>query len=218
MADIYPYPNSLRVVKVDGATLREWLERSASIFRRIDPSGRDEQPLLGPAFAAYNFDVIDGVDYAIDVTQPARYDESGALVAPEARRIRDLTFKGAPVDPNQSFLVVTNNYRASGGGGFPGCDGTSVAIEAPDANRDVRPQYIASKTEIAPKSDGAWRFAPWPSAVVATYLTSPAASGLSAPPGLKLISMGLSARRFLEAAHRDRLNAQKSKICARVLA
>ena len=88
VADIYPYPNSLRVVKVDGATLREWLERSASIFRRIDPSRQDEQPLLGPTFAAYNFDVIDGVDYAIDVTQPARYDDSGALVAPQARRIR----------------------------------------------------------------------------------------------------------------------------------
>ena len=75
VADIYPYPNSLRVVKVDGATLGEWLERSASIFRRIDPSLRDEQPLLGPAFAAYNFDVIDGVEYTIDVTKSARYDE-----------------------------------------------------------------------------------------------------------------------------------------------
>ena len=63
-----PIPNSVRVVKVDGATLREWLERSASIFRRIDPRSRDEQPLLGPAFASYNFDVIDGVEYAIDVT------------------------------------------------------------------------------------------------------------------------------------------------------
>jgi hypothetical protein len=62
--------------------------------------------------------VIDGVDYAIDVTQPARYDESGALVAPEARRVRGLIFRDAPVDPNQLFLVVTNNYRASGGGGF----------------------------------------------------------------------------------------------------
>ena len=81
--------------------------------------------------------MIDGVEYAIDVTAAARYDESGALVAPQARRIRDLAFNGAPVDPGQAFLVVTNNYRASGGGGFPGCDGTSVAIEAPDANRDV---------------------------------------------------------------------------------
>ena len=52
VADIYPYPNSLRVVKVDGATLKEWLERSASIFRVIDPNQRGEQPLLGPAFAA----------------------------------------------------------------------------------------------------------------------------------------------------------------------
>ena len=162
VAGVYPYPNTLRAVRVDGATLREWLERSASIFRRIDPNARDEQPLLPPAFAAYNFDVIDGVEYLIDVTQPERYDESGALVAPEARRIRDLTFKGAPVDPKQVFLVVTNNYRASGGGGFPGCDGTSVVIEAPDPNRDVVLKYIASKAEIAPKPDGNWRFAPWP--------------------------------------------------------
>jgi 2',3'-cyclic-nucleotide 2'-phosphodiesterase/3'-nucleotidase len=192
VADIYPYPNNLRVVKVGGATLRERLERSASIFRRIDVSQCDEQPLLGPAFACYNFDMIDGVDYAIDVTQPARYDESGALVTSEARRIRDLTFKGAPVDPNQPFLVVTNNYRASGGGGFPGCDGTSVVIEAPDTNRDALLKYVESKTEIAPKPNSAWRFAPWPSAVVATYLTSPAASALSSPPGLKLTPMGLA--------------------------
>jgi 2',3'-cyclic-nucleotide 2'-phosphodiesterase / 3'-nucleotidase len=198
VADIYPFPNSLRVVKVDGAVLREWLERSASIFRRIDLSQLGEQPLLSAAFAAYNFDVIGGVDYAIDVTQLARYDESGALVAPGARRIHGLTFKGGPVDPSQPFLVVTNNYRASGGGGFPGCDGTSVVIEAPDANRDVLLKYVESKTEIAPKSNGAWRFAPWPNAVVATYLTSPAASALPAPPGLKLTPMGLAPGGFLK--------------------
>ena len=198
VADIYPYPNSVRVVKVDGATLGEWLERSASIFRRIDPASRDEQPLLGPAFACYNFDVIDGVRYAIDVTEPARYDESGALVAPQARRIRDLAFNGAPIDPGRAFLVVTNNYRASGGGGFPGCDGTSVAIEAPDANRDVVLKYIESATEVAAKSDGNWRLAPWPSTVVATYLTSPAAAALPAPLGLRLTSMGAAPGGFLK--------------------
>ena len=71
-------------------------------------------------------------------------------------------------------------------------------IEAPDANRDVLLKYVESKTEIAPKSDGAWRFAPWPSAVVATYLTSPAASDMPAPPGLKLTSMGLAPGGFLK--------------------
>ena len=198
VADIYPYPNTVRVVKVDGLTIREWLERSASIFRRIDPASRDEQPLLGPTFAAYNFDIIDGVEYAIDVSEPARYDELGALVAPGARRIRDLAFNGAPIDPEQRFLVVTNNYRASGGGGFPGCDGATVAIEAPDANRDVVLKYIESAIEVAPRSDGNWRFAPWPGTVVATYLTSPLAAALAAPPGLRLTPMGSSPGGFLK--------------------
>jgi 2',3'-cyclic-nucleotide 2'-phosphodiesterase/3'-nucleotidase len=198
IADIYPYPNTLRVVKVDGATLAEWLERAASIFLRIDPRSRDEQPLLGPTFASYNFDVIEGVEYAIDVTQPARYDDSGALVAPEARRIRDLRFRGAPLNATRILLLVTNNYRASGGGSFPGCDGTSVVIEAPDANREVVLKYVKDAGEIAPKSDGNWRLVPWPSSVLATYLTSPSAAALPAPPGLKLMAMGAVGGGFLK--------------------
>ena len=198
IADVYPYPNGLRVVKVDGATVREWLERSASIFCRIDPAARGEQPLLGLAFACYNYDVIDGVGYVVDVTQPARYDDSGALVAPGARRVRDLTFEGAPLDPKQTFLVVTNSYRASGGGGFPGCDRTSVAIEAPDANRDVLLRYVAAAKQTAPKSDGNWRLGPLPGSVIATYLTSPKAASLPAPPRLKLTPMGLVAGGFLK--------------------
>jgi 2',3'-cyclic-nucleotide 2'-phosphodiesterase/3'-nucleotidase len=190
VADIYPYPNSLRVLKVDGATVQEWLERSASIFLRIDPAVAGEQPLLGPAFACYNFDVIDGVDYAIDVTQPARYDDSGALIAPDSRRIRDLTFNGAPIDPKQTFLVVTNNYRASGGGGFPGCDGGRLAIEAPDAVRDIVLRYVEAARDLSPRSDGNWRLAPLPGAAVATYLTSPLAAGLPPPPHVKLTPLG----------------------------
>ena len=131
VADLYLYPNALRAVKIDGATLGEWLERSAGLFRRIDPNSHLEQPLLDANFASYNFDVIDGVNYEIDVTQPSRYDSDGKLVAPDARRIRNLTFRGAPIDPTEVFIVVTNNYRASGGGNFPGCDGSTIVLEAP---------------------------------------------------------------------------------------
>jgi len=38
-----------------------------------------------------------------------------------------------------------SNYRVSGGGAFPGCDGTSVAIEAPDANPDVLLKHICQR-------------------------------------------------------------------------
>ena len=71
-------------------------------------------------------------------------------------------------------------------------------IEARDANRAVLLKHVESKTEIAPKPNSAWRFAPWPGAVVATYLTSPVASDLPAPPGLKLSSMGLAPGGFLK--------------------
>ena len=190
VADIYLYPNALRAVKVDGATLREWLERSAGIFRRIDPAATAEQPLIDPSVACYNFDVIDGVTYTIDVTQPSRYDADGALVAPQAHRIGDLSFEGEPIDEARAFIVVTNNYRASGGGQFPGCDGSTVVLEAPDANREALVRYIVETRHVEPKADGNWRFARWPASVVATFETSPAAAAAAVPAGVKLTPMG----------------------------
>ncbi len=198
VADLYLYPNALRAVKVDGATLAEWLERAAGLFLRIDPDVTTEQPLIDPTFPAYNFDVIDGVTYEIDVTQPSRYDADGKLVAPAARRIRNLAFRGAPVDPRQPFIVVTNNYRASGGGAFPGCDGSTIVFEAPDTNRDAMVRYIVETRHLEPKSDGNWRFARWPAHVVATFLTSPAAAAATPPPSVKLTSLGAAPGGFVK--------------------
>ena len=190
IADFYLYPNTMRVVKVTGAQVREWLERSAAIFRTIDPNSTAEQPLIDPAFPAYNFDVIEGVTYTIDVTQSSRYDCEGKLTAANAHRIVDLKFQGAPIDENAQFLVVTNNYRASGGGNFPGCDGSTIVYEAPDANRDAIVRYVQAMKTISPRVAGSWRFAPWPDAVLATYLTSPAAANAALPADLKLTAMG----------------------------
>jgi len=198
VADLYLYPNALRVVKIDGATLREWLERSAGLFLRIDPDSTREQPLIDAAFAAYNFDVIDGVTYEIDVTQPSRYDADGKLAAPDAHRIGNLMFAGAPVAAGQFFAVVTNNYRASGGGNFPGCDGSTIIFEAPDSNRDAMARYIIETRRIEPKSDGTWRFAPWPAHVVATFLTSPAAANAAPPKGVALTPMGAAPGGFIK--------------------
>ena len=190
VANLYVFPNSLRVVKISGAVLREWLERSASLFLRIDPNSRDRQALLDGTFSAYNFDVIAGVTYAIDVTQPARYDSEGELVAAEAHRIVDLRFQDEPVDPSRDFLVVTNSYRAGGGGNFPGCDGSTVVFEAPDANRDALVRYIVESRQVEAKSDGHWRFAPWPADAIVTFLTSPAAATAAPPSGVSITPLG----------------------------
>jgi len=198
VADLYLYPNTLRVVKVDGATLREWLERSAGVFLRIDPNSTAEQPLINPAFPSYNFDVISGVTYSIDVTKPSRYDGDGKLIAPQSHRIIDLSFDGRPINEKQPFLVATNNYRAGGGGNFPGCDGRTIVYEAPDANRDAIVRFIQEKKTIDPKATGVWRLAPWPSAVFATFVTSAEAANVAPPHGLRLSVLGPAEGGFLK--------------------
>jgi len=165
VADLYLYPNTVRAVEVSGAQVKDWLERSAGIFNQITP-GAPDQPLMNPDFPSYNFDSIDGVTYSIDVTQPSKFDTDGALVNPDANRIVDLRHEGEPVDPDARFIIATNNYRASGGGSFPGADGTTIVVEAPDTNRDALVRYIVERGTIEPAADGNWNLAPADGATV----------------------------------------------------
>ncbi|MEY7151495.1 bifunctional 2',3'-cyclic-nucleotide 2'-phosphodiesterase/3'-nucleotidase [Enterobacter cloacae] len=163
-ADLYLYPNTLVVVKATGKEVKEWLECSAGQFNQIDPKSSKPQSLINwDGFRTYNFDVIDGVDYQIDVTQPAKYDGECQAINPQAERIKNLTFKGKPVDPAATFLVVTNNYRAYGGK-FAGTGDSHIAFASPDENRSVLAAWISAESkkagEIHPAVDNNWRLAP----------------------------------------------------------
>jgi 2',3'-cyclic-nucleotide 2'-phosphodiesterase/3'-nucleotidase len=178
VSDLYIYPNDLKVVKLTGAQVIEWLEHSAGQFNQIDPTGKTAQPLVNDAFPSYNFDVIDGINYNIDVTQPNRYNAKGELVNPDAQRIVNVTFEGKVIDPAQTFLVATNNYRAGGGGHFPALDGSTTVIDAPDKNRDVIANYLLSQNKINPAADNNWSFTDWGKAKV-TIRTSPKAKAFA---------------------------------------
>jgi len=163
-ADLYLYPNTLVVVKASGKEVKEWLECSAAQFNQIDPHSTKPQALINwDGFRTYNFDVIDGVNYQIDVTQPARYDGECQSIHPQAERIKNLTFNGKPVDPSATFLVATNNYRAYGGK-FAGTGEDHIAFAAPDENRTALIMWIAAESkragEIHPAADNNWRLAP----------------------------------------------------------
>lgn len=160
LADLYIYPNTLKVVKVTGKEVREWLERSAGQFNTIDPKGPPAQELINPEFRSYNFDTIDGVEYQFDVTQVSRYDMDGKLVAPNAKRVVNLSYQGKPVEDTQVFLVATNNYRAGGGGNFAGLNGKQVVFDAPDENREALSRYMAAQRTVNPSRDNNWRVLP----------------------------------------------------------
>jgi 2',3'-cyclic-nucleotide 2'-phosphodiesterase/3'-nucleotidase len=162
VADLYMFANTLVAVKLKGAQVAEWLERSCAVLNHIDPARGEAQDLLNRFVPSYNFDVISGVTYRIDLTQPNRYDKDGKLVRPQARRIVDLRFEGKPIDPAREFVVVTNNYRSDGGGQFPGLDGSNVVLRAPDLNRDAIVRYFETKGTLRTPPAETWSFAPPP--------------------------------------------------------
>ena len=172
-ADLYLYDNNtINAVKVNGAQIKRWLENAANRFNRIDPAKTEDQWLIndsktgvqpGSAFPGYNFDVFTSPDiaYEIDVTKP-KYNVNQPVAGEE--RIRNLTYKGQPMNPVQEFIVATNNYRANSSA--PYILGTGKAFDivwaSPDANREVVLNFVkASKnvTRAANGSTSSWRFA-----------------------------------------------------------
>lgn len=176
-ADLYLYPNTLVALKVSGAELTQWLECSAGQFNQIDPNTEQPQSLVNwDGFRTYNFDVIDGVEYQIDITKPARYDGDCNEVNPDASRIINLTYQGEPVDPEQTFLIATNNYRAYSGK-FPGTGSDHIAFAAPDENRTVVANYISrvsqEEGQVTVSADNNWSIAPIEGDAVVSFETSP---------------------------------------------
>ncbi|TPW29762.1 bifunctional 2',3'-cyclic-nucleotide 2'-phosphodiesterase/3'-nucleotidase [Martelella alba] len=189
VADLYLYPNTTRAVVINGAQVREWLEMSAGMFNQVAEGSKDA-PLLNPDFPSYNFDVIDGVTYQIDLSQPARYAKNGDLANPDAHRIVNLAFDGKPIDETQKFVVATNNYRAGGGGNFPDINSDVVVFVGPDTNRDVIVRYIVDKGTINPSADFNWTFKPMPG-TTATFETGPRATNYIADvKGAKIEAAG----------------------------
>jgi 2',3'-cyclic-nucleotide 2'-phosphodiesterase / 3'-nucleotidase len=165
VADLYLYPNTVQAVVINGAQVRNWLEMSAAMFNQVKPGAKDAD-LLNAAFPSFNFDVIDGVTYQIDLSQPRRFGDDGKIVNADAHRIQNLQFGGKPIDEAAKFVVVSNNYRAGGGGNFPEIAADKVVYQAPDTNRDVIVRYVHDQGTINPTADGNWTFAPMPGTTV----------------------------------------------------
>ena len=124
VSGIYPYENTLRAVKISGQQLREFLEHSARYFQSYAPG----QPVINDSVPGYNFDVVSGVVYNIDLSRPA------------GQRVRGLAFGGKLIQPTDTFTMAVNSYRQAGGGGY------TVLARAPivyDKGEDIRELLVS---------------------------------------------------------------------------
>jgi 2',3'-cyclic-nucleotide 2'-phosphodiesterase/3'-nucleotidase len=138
VAGLYIYDNTLEAVVLTGAEVKAYLEYSAKYFvthavgAPVDPA-----TISDPAVPDYNYDVLSGVDYDIDISKPV------------GSRITRLRIAGADVAAGAQFVVAVNNYRRSGGGSFPGIVKTQVYNEQQEI-RQLLIDWAQAKGRIDP--------------------------------------------------------------------
>ena len=164
ITDIYIYPNTIYVAKLNGEQIKDWLEASAVNFNQIDPSLTSPQHIVNYDFREYNFDVIEGIEYAYDITKPV------------GERLVGARYNGEPLDASMEFLVVTNNYRGSGGGNFPHV-AENIILETTEINREAIIKYIQHTGEVNPVPTNNWMIVPPDAAGPLLYRSSPDAAG-----------------------------------------
>lgn len=174
IADLYLYPDTICALRVSGADLKAWLERSASAFIQICP-GQKDQPLLHPDFPGYNFDIIHGLRYEIDPALPARFSPDGYEINPGSSRIRQLMWNGSAVQDGQQFIVATNHYRASGGGNFPGVDHHAIVYDSHKSIRDILVGFFKAHPDLSRPQSSTWTFTQHPD-TEAVFETGPDAA------------------------------------------
>jgi len=150
VAGLYIYDNTLLGVKVTGAQVKDYLEYSARYFKQVSGPGPFAMSDVTNAVTAtapngtpdYNFDSVAGLDapltYAIDISQPV------------GSRIVGLSYDGQPVAPGQEFAMAINNYRQSGGGGFPHVKTAPVVYNRQNEIRQLIIDWVTAHGVIDP--------------------------------------------------------------------
>ena len=134
LARLYPYDNTLRAIRITGRQLREYLEYSARYFGTAGSS----EPAVAPGVPGYNYDIVAGADYALDLSRPA------------GSRLTRLEVDGRPVRDDDTFTFALNNYRQTGGGGYAMLAGAPVLFESTADIRQLLIEEVRRRVTLEP--------------------------------------------------------------------
>lgn len=150
VAGLYIYDNTLLGIVFTGKQIKAYLEYSAAYFKQVTGTGPFTPDQLTNAVTPtaptgtpdYNYDIMGGLDaslsYDIDVSQPV------------GSRILNLAYAAVPVADDQQFVIAINNYRQSGGGGFPGVTAAPVVYNAQVDIRQLIIEWVTAQKTIDP--------------------------------------------------------------------
>ncbi len=140
IAGLYIYDNTLEAVELDGAQVKEYLEYSAKYFEQVTDGTFDpDTDVNAGGTPDYNYDILSGVEYDIDVSMPV------------GQRIENLRMPdGTPVGDDDRFVVAVNNYRRSGGGGFPHISTAPVVYNEQQEIRQLLIDWASERGVIDP--------------------------------------------------------------------
>ncbi len=173
-ADLYIYPNTSAAICLTGTEIANWLEYAVGIFNQILP-GATDAPLINPEFPSFNFDMIFGLRFQIDLSRPPRFDVRGALINPESARIVGLSFEGEPLDLKSNFVIATNSYRVSANTDSMVLADDRVLFQSTETNLNVVLSYFAKYRATARITPQNTRFVAMPGTSV-VFDTSPKAT------------------------------------------
>ena len=146
VAGLYIYDNTLLGITLTGAQIRDYLEKSASYFQPYSGTGPVAADAITNAKGTpdYNYDILGGLDarltYHIDLAEPV------------GSRITELSYDGQAWDDAKQFVVAINNYRQSGGGGFPHVATAPVVYNRQVEIRQLLIDWVSANKVVDPQT------------------------------------------------------------------
>ena len=141
--DIYKFDNTLYRVTVTGKELKGYMEWAAACYNQWVPG--DINISFDPEYPGYLYDMFAGVDYEIDLSQP------------KGERIKNVMFKGTPLQDDQTLTLAVNNYRYSSALKAQNLIAGKKEWESSNSIRDMIVAYLAEHSPISPEVDNNWK-------------------------------------------------------------
>ncbi|MET9578118.1 5'-nucleotidase C-terminal domain-containing protein [Streptomyces massasporeus] len=140
VAGLYVFENTLEARLMTGAQMKAYLEFSANYFVQTAPDAAVDPAKLTNANGTpdYNYDVVSGLSYEIDIAKPA------------GSRVTGVMFEGQPLADDAKFVFAVNNYRANGGGNFPHVAAAQLVWSNSEEIRNTMIAWVKAKGSIDP--------------------------------------------------------------------